>query len=121
MNRQKKKLIFCVAVIIFLSVYFLIKTQGPAIVEAAYRGGDIDTLNKITHSSKTQSLDFYLGRMQEALWGPLTELISGMLFLGFCLVYLKASGARIFGLAVFLYLLITKFEVLFYPPYGDAI
>jgi len=72
-------------------------------------------------SSGTQSLDYYLGEFQETFTGPVTSLISGLLLLFFCLKYLKGSCALKFGFIVFLYLLVTKFFILFEPPYGESI
>jgi hypothetical protein len=62
-----------------------------------------------------------LGQIDERVVGPLCELISGTLFAIFALLFLSTASARKFGIAVFAYLLLTKLEVLFFPPYGDAI
>ncbi|OGX07265.1 MAG: hypothetical protein A2Z88_06235 [Omnitrophica WOR_2 bacterium GWA2_47_8] len=66
-------------------------------------------------------LNFYLGEAERLFFGPLGQIISGSLFLCFCLFYGKQLTPKVFGAAVFFYLLITKSEVLFFPPYGDAV
>jgi hypothetical protein len=66
-------------------------------------------------------LEFYLGRAQETFFGPLAQIISGLLFCAFALLFLKGVNKRVFGVSVFIYLILTKFEVLFFPAYGDAI
>ena len=48
-------------------------------------------------------------------------MMSGLLLTAIVLVFLKNAKARAFGAMVFAYLVLTKIEVLFYPPYGDAI
>lgn len=118
---KKQKTSFWILFIAFSLCFFLIKLQSPAVTQILYQQNQIKILNVITHSQETQSLDFYIGATQEAFWGPLSEIISGLLFLSFSFVYLRKSSGMVFGWAVFLYFLITRFEVLFFPPYGDAI
>ena len=50
-----------------------------------------------------------------------TQLLGGMAFAFFALQFLKDSSLKQFSIAVFVYLLLTKCEALFNPPYGDPI
>ncbi len=79
-----------------------------------------DVLNILAGTQGSQSLEFYLGRIEERLWGPLGMLFSGIGFLLISWYYLKETDARRFFLAVFLYFLFTKFDILLYPIYGDS-
>ncbi|HOW34978.1 MAG TPA: hypothetical protein PL155_00995 [Candidatus Omnitrophota bacterium] len=117
----KQKKLFWIFLSVFSLCFFLIKLQSSALTKILYQQNQFNLLNIIAHSKETQSLDFYIGAAQEAFWGPLGEIISGLLFLSFAFVYLRKSSAKVFGLVVFIYFLITRFEVLFFPPYGDAI
>ncbi len=120
MLKNKNKLFWFLAFIL-IGIYSLIKLNSGVLTSSLYQNGRIDLLNKVTGVSGAQTLDFYIGRAQETLWGPACEVISGLLFMAFALLYLKESSAKVFGLAVFLYLIATRPEALFFPPYGDAI
>lgn len=121
MDTPRKKIIFWIIFIIFGALYFCVKLQGGRLTQGLYAQGNFSLLNKIVQAQGMQPVDFYLGRMEEAVFGPLSLVISGLLFTAFSFFYLKDSSLKKFGLYVFLYLLIVKFEVLFFPPYGDAI
>ncbi len=102
-------------------VFILIKWQGAFWVQHWYNAGFFDLLNHLSASVGHQSIAFYQGRVEEELWGPLTQLISGLTFAWICLLWLKDSSTWKFALAVFLYLFITKFDIATLPPYGDPI
>lgn len=118
MVKQNKNILVSFAACLFF--YFFIKFFHPTLTHFLFHQ-NIDFLNFLTGSHALRSLDFYSGKMEEVLWGPLTMVTSGMIFTVFALLYLEKSDAKIFFLAVLSYLLITKFDVLFFPPYGDAI
>ncbi len=78
-------------------------------------------LNFLSGARGQHPPDFYLGRIQETIFGPLGVLTSGLAFLLFALQYLKESSWKRFALCVFIYLLFAKWEILFFPPYGDSV
>ena len=47
-------------------------------------------------------------------------VLSGLALLLICRRYLNNSNGLVFGAVIFAYLLITKWEVLFFPPYGET-
>ena len=51
----------------------------------------------------------------------LIELAFGLAFLLLVLRYFAASRAKVFFLVVLIFLFISKFQVLFFPPYGDIV
>ena len=119
-----KKTIFLVIFFLFLGVFYYLRSQGAACITGWYDAREFEWLNKLSGirvAGDPMSLHFYLGRIEENTLGPLTQLISGLLFAGFALVFLSETSPRKFGFAVFLYLILTKFDVLLFPPYGDAI
>src|SRR3989338_5627186 len=120
MIKPDKKITFWIIFSLFTAFYFLTKLYGSHLTEILFNQ-NAGLLNKITGTTTLETLDFYLGRMEEALWGPLTQLISGLLFTFFALRFLKSSSPKTFGIAVFIFLCITKYEVLLFPLYGDAI
>lgn len=78
-------------------------------------------LNALTFADGQYPVEFYAGRIYDLWAGPLTAVICGLVFLHFARVFLRDAGFWAFAGAVFVFLLLTKFPVLFYPPYGDAI
>ncbi len=104
-----------------LALCIFLKWQGPSLVTAWFKEGQFSLLNTLTHSSANQSLDFYLGRTEETLFGPIFMLVSGLILAGFCFLYLEGSSLIVLSSVIFLYFILTRWEVLFFPPYGDAI
>ena len=121
MKKLRTKIIFWFTVIVLFLLFVLTRTLGPRIIDGLYQEGAIELLNRLSGVRDEQSLDYYLGRMEDVLLGPLGVTFGAMAFILFSLRYLSQASMRVFGLAVFVYLLITKWEVLFFPPYGDAI
>ncbi len=120
MKRPDTKLI-TVFFILLAAAFFLIKYQSPSWVKMFYANGTIVGLNDFLNLYQDKSLNYYLGRYEDVVFGPLCQVISGMLFVAFSLLYLRETRFWKFTLAVFVYLTLTKLEVLFFPPYGDAI
>lgn len=118
---NKKDIIYFCFFITFLILYFLIKLEGPSLIKNLYEQQSFGILNKIIHSQETKSLDYYQGEMENALWGPLKSIITSLLFLTFSLRYLRSATAFRFGVAVFIYGLISRPESLLYPPFGEGI
>lgn len=116
-----KKILPAVFLICGVFLFYWLKVSGPGLVETAYQNGQFEFLNQLAKIERRESLDFYQGRIQEAFFGPVTQLISGLLFTAAALLFLQNANRLQFALAVFAYLLLTKSEVLFFPPYGDAI
>lgn len=106
----------------FLFVFFLLlQIQGPLLIRSLYEKQSFSLLNQLAGAPGLDSLGFYQGIIEDKWLGPLKQLISGLAFAIFAFVYLPNAGTRIFILAVFCYFLITRPEVLLFPPYGDAI
>jgi hypothetical protein len=103
-------------------VALLIKFSSPFIIQFLYQHHNTALLNVLSGASVSSSslpIDFYLGRIEEVSVGPFSMVLSSIAFLLFSLKYLKGANTRTFGVVVFLYFLITKFEILFFPPFGD--
>ncbi len=126
-NPQAAKIIiFGIVFIILCTAFYWIQYKSPSFVESLYRNEKLSLLNNMTGVTTERRLEFYLGRAQETVFGPLSQLISGGLLTAFALLFLSSPvkrGAGFWGfwLAVFVYLILTKYNVLFFPPYGDAI
>jgi len=101
--------------------YYLIISQSPHWVRNLFNQDQFYLLNFITDTNSNQDLAYYLARCEEALWGPLGQIVSGLFFTAFAVRFLKDTKIPGFWLATLVYLIMTKFEVLFFPPYGDAI
>lgn len=118
-----KKIIFLTALFFLSLVFYYLKLQSSQLITSWYETQNYEWLNRLSGVAPEQRLGlyFYLGQIEERVTGPLTQLISGLLFAGFALLFLPSASREKFGLAVFAYLLLTKLEVLLFPPYGDAI
>ncbi|MDD3375719.1 MAG: hypothetical protein PHY73_08390, partial [Candidatus Omnitrophica bacterium] len=117
-DKNERKWIVSSIILIVFSL--IVKQFADVWTVALLNKGAAPFLNSITGPTSAYSFDFYTGRMHELLWGPLEVLCSGFAFLLLSMRYLKDASPLRFGLAVFAYLLITKFEILFFPPYGDS-
>ncbi len=117
---MRNNIFYIVALVVF-ALFCMVQFGGPAYFQFMFQQGQIDLLNQFTVAGSPQSLDFYLGRGEELLWGPWAQALSGMLLIVLVLGPLKEVRSRLFFWAVFAFLVVTKFEVLFYPPYGDSV
>lgn len=93
----------------------------PSWVTFLFEHGQKDLLSFLAHGVYSLP-ENYIGILEENLVGPLAQVFFFVFFAKFGLRYLRDSSTRVFAVAVFLFLVITKFEVLFFPVYGgDAI
>lgn len=105
--------------LILIGLGFLIKFCAPNLTHYLYHN-HLHVLNALTHSPTSQDLIFYQGRIEEIIWGPLYMTLFGVAFMLALLKYGCEFTPLQFGLSVLAYLLVTKFEVLFFPLYGDT-
>jgi len=113
--------IFWTFTIITFAGLLLLNIYGSSWIGSLYTEGRFELLNKLTYTHGERSLDHYLGRAEDVLFGPLTNFLAHILFAIFSLLYLTKATHRQFIFGVFLFLLITKFPILPFPPYGDTI
>ena len=111
------------AVLLFLSLLFLgTKYLGPRYIQHLYQNQEIDLFNIIIKApSQHAPLSFYLGRIHEIIIGPFSQVFAGLFLLSLIYLYFRQVSLKIFALIIFIFLVITKYEVLTFPPYGDAI
>ena len=115
-NRTCLVLIAALAVLSLIARFWLSQA-----VSALYSNYTFSILNILAGARGQLPLDFYLGRIQETVFGPLNVLASGLAFLIFALRYLENASWKRFSACVFAYLLFAKFEILLFPPYGDSV
>ncbi len=110
-------------IVFILLVFFClwINFTGASWVQRLYEQKDFGSLNKFSASSVDRTLEFYQGKIDDVWIGPVTNVVVHVLFLIFCLIYLQGASAKSFCFWTFLFLAVSKFNILFYPPYGDAI
>ncbi|HBR15257.1 MAG TPA: hypothetical protein DD723_06925 [Candidatus Omnitrophica bacterium] len=118
-TNKKTSFIFWTLGVFIAVLYFSLILYGPACVKILYDQGNFSVLNKLSGANQIQSLDYYLGTAQEHWIGPIAGVLSALLFIPLSLIYLPNASAVRFGLAIFIFLVVTKFNVLFYPPWGD--
>src|SRR3989344_5504792 len=102
-------------------LYFFLEYYQPVLVESWFSQGRLALLNALSGSAKDKSFDYYLGQTEEIFFAPSAQLISGLLLTAVVLKFFKNAKPFVFGAVLFLYLILVKWEVLFFPPYGDAV
>ncbi len=115
---KRRELIF---LIVGWALYFIIKGAGPLWVAHLYSEKSFAFLNGLSANSSPETLDFYQGRIQETFFGPACQMLSYWLLACILCRHFRHVSAKIFGLIIFIFLVVTKFAVLNFPPYGDAI
>ncbi len=115
-----KIVVTAVAVVLAIGV-LVVNTQFEGWITRQYQEGNYWRLNQLAASAQVQSLDYYIGKIEDVTIGPARNFILHMALAALCLVYLPLLSFKRFCLVIFLFLAISKFNVLFYPPYGDAI
>src|SRR5437879_8401814 len=111
MKEKNKNIVFCFAVAVLFVIYLAFVLGGQWWAECVY------TLAVGAH--KDLPPEVYRGLVEEQFLGPLKMVLSGGILLLISLRFLVNSGRTAFVFAVFVYFLVTKCVVLFWPPYGD--
>jgi len=117
-NRHSKSSLITASFLLILS--YIIKIFDTPIILQLYDQQQFALLNFLTGVTVHQPLGFYEGRCIETIFGPLTFVLSGIALLIMALKYFQDAKSLKFGLFIFLYLLLTRPEVLLFPPYGDT-
>lgn len=122
-HRNNKQNIFFISIaVLSFILFFITKYGGIYWVRLLFERGQIDFLNHILMvSPKIPSLTYYLGIAEQYVFGPISQFCVFMTLILVGLPYLSRARPLHYGLAIFLFLLISKWEVLGFPPYGDAI
>lgn len=108
-----------VALFLAAAAFFVVlKYCAPPVIEALYRQRQLAPLNFLAFSGGQQPMEFYLGRIEDFWTGPLAIIFSAAALLALSR-FLVDVPPRKFFLSIFVFLIVTKFEVLFYPPYGE--
>jgi len=108
-------------VFVLLSCFYLLRLCHPFITQFLYSSEQFTILNKLIGAYVNSGLDFYIGRMEDVFWGPLSIFLANIALLVAVLKYYRDRNAKKFFFLILAYLLLTKFEVIFYPPYGDSV
>ena len=108
--------------LLFIAALAALKYLSPLLIQTLFRQGHYDLLNWLAGAHDQLSMGFYLGEIEQRWVGPLTYLGMGLVFTWLASVFLRDAGPRRFALAVLAFLVLIKFEVLFFPVYGgDAV
>ena len=103
--------------LIAIAGYFLIKFLGPLLFVNAGLAG---LLVKTLPPPGLSLVDYQMGFAEE-FFGVVSQLYGGVLFTLYAFYFLKEVSLRQFVGSIFVYLILTKCEILFWPPYGDPI
>ncbi len=103
------------------AAYFGIRLTGPYAIAYWFSKKSFSLLNTLSLNQGPESLDFYLGRIQETVLGPVEQTLAFLLLAFMIGRYFRDVSLKVFAVIILIFLLMTKFDVLFFPPYGDAI
>lgn len=120
MHLKPRTIVVITLSVVLLSVFFVIKYQSPSWVESLYQQKQFELLNKITGAHGEHSLGFYLGNAEEKFFGPVGQVASGTAFALLMGICFPALTFWQFIAAAMAFLLTTKWEVLWFPLYGDT-
>lgn len=112
---------FWPAALLLAAVYMLALFGGPYAVERLFERGRFDILNPLAGAAENLPLDYYTGQIENRVIGPVKSVAGGALFAAIACRYLLGAGTFTFAASVLAYYLLTRPEVLFYPPFGEAI
>ncbi|MDP8265979.1 MAG: hypothetical protein P9M07_03435 [Candidatus Aceula meridiana] len=118
--KNKKKLLFWTSIGLLGLGFIASKFIGLAWVSALFDSKNFTPLNAVAGCQTICAKEFYLGQFEDIIFGPLSIFCAGFLFLLICLRYRKKLSPPWFGVTVFAYFLITKFDTFLFPPYGDS-
>lgn len=113
-------------ILLFLfSIFFLLLKHFQfhliLFLHSRHFGAILNFLSGVSISQPIASINFYSGAIEESFFGPLSAVFSFLFLASFSLRYLKKASAITFFFVIFLFLLITKYEILLFPPFGDDI
>ena len=92
---EKKRILVFFCLLLVLGSSLTVLNMGlPSKMAEWYSRGEIGLLKKISfsHEKEIRPLDYYTGKIEDAWVGPLTSVISGGLFLLFCLWFMQGAG-----------------------------
>lgn len=119
---MKSKVKIAIASLVLLSIlFFLIKFASVQLINNLYSNKNFHILNKLANCMTDRSLDYYQGVIEERITGPASSVISGVAFIIFSLTFLLDASVGKMTFYIFLFLIITKIEILFFPPWGDHV
>ncbi len=119
--KNKGKISFLIIAFLIGCCVLIVNLNFERWITEQYANHNYSLLNKLSASKQIQSLDYYIGKVEDVCIGPISNWVMHLVFAIFCLLYLRSLTFKRFALCVFLFLIVSKFNVLFYPPYGDAI
>ena len=92
-DKNKRYLQFSILAALLGAALLTLNAKFPSAVESLYTQGATGLLKKVTFTevSLTRPLDYYVGKIEDMWVGPLTSVVTGGLFLLFCLWFLLQS------------------------------
>ncbi|MBF0384463.1 MAG: hypothetical protein HQL27_01190 [Candidatus Omnitrophica bacterium] len=120
MKNIQNSRIYWVFFSLILLGYISLRFYGQPLVEYLFNNNHIDILDKICNNSGAMPLDYYKGKVENVILGPLKSVLSGSLLLSFCYIYGFRFSPLKFFLTIFAYFVISRGEIILEPPYGEA-
>lgn len=121
MPLSKKSILFWAVMMLTGLSVILLNLKFPEFIKQHYQNKNFKLLNQLADVGNELSQDYYQGKIDDRLLGPMTNVISFLMLICFCFKYAERLPFVRFGFLIFIFLVISKFNILFYPPYGDAV
>lgn len=118
---SKKEYVWGILIVFISGCLVFLNTQAPHFIQRHYNEKNFPLLNTLAQTKGELTLDYYQGRIEDQLIGPVTNTLSHLALIGLLVGVLKQLSYWRFVLVIFAFLVASKFHILFYPPYGDAI
>lgn len=107
---------------VIIAFFYIVKFGGQSLVGWLVDRQRFDLLSIIFPTGDhSLSATYFYGLAEQQLLGPISQVIAAVALIIIALRYFKTASTVQFTAAIFLFLILTKWETLFWPPYGDAI
>lgn len=117
---SRKDVLWISGCIFLLVLYGLVQYGSLHGVQYLYAAGHQERLSHWAGVEGGRSLGFYQGILRDQVFGPAAQILSVSLLLLILWRFFQRSRFWVFAGVIFVFLLITKFEALFFPCYGES-
>ncbi len=112
---------YLLAIVLLSSIMIILNLNSSSFINKAFQEHNFTLLNMLGQTTGEQPLEYYQGRVEDETVGPVTNVLSFVILILICFRLASHWSFFKFSSLIFLFLTISKFNILFYPPYGDTI
>lgn len=120
MKRNNSKTYWGSAALMSAAAFFIVKYGGPVFIQYLFDKENFNILNFLSQTNQKQVLAFYQGMIHDNVTGPIEQILALFTVVFLYPVFLRNASFKKYFSVIFLYLLASRPEILFFPPYGDS-